>query len=167
MIAAPSCVVPLAPDFEDPPKEPNFYPYFVDSDPVRESTVSFNAASLPYPFAVVVGDQNVRDVLYYRWVADYPVFVPNTTRLVQEGPVPPSSGLAETRTLPVYMVRCESFAMGMEQHRLSLIVSDRPFLKVGSGELRYSQVATRPGPGNSISPVTYPATAGWSITCLP
>jgi hypothetical protein len=65
------------------------------------------------------------------------------------------------------MVRCEIFAMGMEQHRLALVVSDRPFLKVGSGEFRYSQVETRPGPGNSISPVTYPAMAGWSITCPP
>ncbi|MBC8132386.1 MAG: hypothetical protein H7X95_05340 [Deltaproteobacteria bacterium] len=167
------CVVPIAPDFQNPPSAPNHYPYFSNTEPIQERTVTIppGTAGGAFPFVASVGDQNLGDTLYVRWVADYPPFAPNISKVLsdsQDGvglPIPPSTPPGELRPDIPLQLRCESFAPGMQQHRLVVIVSDRPFLKAGtfSGDLRYNRVETRA----DQSPVTYPIMAGWNVICPP
>ncbi|MEP6653618.1 MAG: hypothetical protein ABJA82_09685 [Myxococcales bacterium] len=162
----------MAPDFENPPAVPNSYPYVWNTTfPVPESTVTFPTGS-GEPFRVVVGDQNLGDTLYVRWVSDYPPFAINVSKVLSEGAngtglaiVPTPKPTTELRPDILFSARCESFAPGMQQHRLVVIVADRPFLKAGTFDdgLRYNRVAAQSNPEQS--PVTNPTMAGWDVKC--
>lgn len=161
--------MPVAPEFQDPAQAPNFYPYFHNTEPFHERTVTIGAG---YPFVVSVGDQNLGDTLYVRWVSDYPPFLANASKVLSDAPDglgrpippnPPTTRQPEVRPPIEFMVQCEGFAPGMSVHRLVIIVSDRPFLKAPtfSGDLRYNRVGTRA----DDLPVTYPIMAGWNVVC--
>ncbi len=165
-----ACVLPVAPDFQDPLKAPNYYPYFQDTAPFQQRT--FSPAGQPVRVTVSVGDQNLGDTLYVRWVSDYPIYVQNSTKVLRDSidgrgmPYPPAS-TAETEIRPPfdYDVDCLNFAPGEQQHRVVIIVSDRPFLMptTFSGDLRYNLVGTRP----DGFPITYPIMTGWNVVCPP
>lgn len=168
------CVLPVAPEFQNPPNAPNFYPYVWNTEPVHESTVTLPGVGGPdFPFVAVVGDQNLSDTLYVRWVSDYPPFATNVSKVLSDAldgqglPIPPSTPQAELRQEIHFPARCDGFAPGMQQHRLVVIVSDRPFLKAGtfSGDLRYNRVAARDNADQS--PVTFPIMVGWNVICPP
>lgn len=165
------CVLPVAPDFENSPPALNYYPYISNTEPFRERTVTFPSAGAGDPFVVVVGDQNLDDTLYVRWVADYPPYATNVSKPLSEGAngtglaiVPTPKAPTELRPEIRFSAPCESFSPGMQQHRLVVIVADRPFLKAGTfdGELRYNLVAAR-----NNTPVTVPTMAGWNVICPP
>lgn len=164
------CIVPVAPEFQDPAQAPNFYPYFHNTEPFQERTVTIGAG---YPFVVSVGDQNLGDTLYVRWVSDYPPFLGNASKVLSDGPNsqgrpispnPPTTRQPEVRPPIEFMAQCEAFAPSLSPvHRLVVIVADRPFLNAPtfSGDLRYNQVGTRA----DDLPVTYPIMAGWNVVC--
>lgn len=126
-LAAPGCVLPVGPRFEDP--EQNFPPYIVDSNPPVGSIVT----ALPLVegaamFSVTLADPNLGDRLWLRWIFDFPPWGGNTRRgLFREAP-PPTDG-SEVRTRDGFQANCSwSPAPGVTQHRLMLAVSDREFL---------------------------------------
>lgn len=168
-----ACVVPVAPDFQTPVKAPNYYPYFSQTAPVQDSTYTVPTAGNSVRFLASVGDQNLGDTLYVRWVADYPLYVQGISKVLIDDTIA-STGLAFPPSTPPMEIRadipcefkCTDFAQTTQQHRLVVIVSDRPFVKAPNfGELRYNQVATRLGPDGSVSPVTNPIMAGWNVVC--
>jgi hypothetical protein len=164
------CVVPVAPDFQNPPKGLNYYPYLLNSDPVQGSTVTLSGNQW-LSFRVLVGDQNLGDTLYVRWASDYPPFAPSVSKVLVDASdgvgmaIPPPTKQTEIRPEIFYDARCENFAPNMQQHRLVVIVSDRPFVKPASfsGDLRYNLVDTRA----DKSLVTYPIMPGWNVNCPP
>ncbi len=126
LVLAPACVIPVAPQFDDP--EENFPPYIIDSRPPVGSIVT--ASEGEAEFTVTLADPNLADRLYVRWIFDYPTYQ-DVTRLA-EGPIlPPSADGTEVRD-PIRMAAScvvHNIAHGLTQHRLMLAVSDRPFVK--------------------------------------
>lgn len=125
-------MIPLAPDFEDP--ESNYPPYVFSSTPAVGEVITFNQTgnqtSTP-EITVTVADPNRGDLLYVRWIFDYPKYDDNS-RLVawDANPVPPASNGGEVREPLRFAPSCSlhNIARGPTEHRLLLVVSDRPFI---------------------------------------
>ncbi len=121
-LLASACVLPVAPEFEDPPG--NSSPFLASSNPTEGSVLSGTSPEIE----VVVGDDNHNDTLVGRWFIDYPPFDDAVTRMVSEFRLPPT-GKAE-RGKVLFAPNCveHQIATGMASHRISLSVADRPFL---------------------------------------
>ena len=118
-----ACVLPLAPEFEDPPAAQNFAPLIVDSFPVNGAVVSTPM------FRVTVDDPNVADDLYVRWIADFPPFDEDSRRLGDDVKLsPPAAGTL--RRDAVLLVDCTLHALARQTttHQIMVVVADRPFL---------------------------------------
>lgn len=120
------CVIPLAPDFEDP--EANFPPYMVSSIPASGEVVTVGNATPA--FMVTLGDPNVGDTLYVKWLFDYPKWDETYSRVGLSYPIPPSPNREVQRTSQHFQPSCadHNIARGITEHRLTLAVADRPFL---------------------------------------
>ena len=140
-----ACIIPVAPDFQDPPAAQNYTPYFVSTNPEQGTVVVANPS-----FTVVVTDPNVGDTLVYEWVTDYPPFDDAITRTVASLSIQasadgqPTSGSIGFQYLPsgkpppapnITTFTCNTIAQTIQQHRLTLIVGDRPFTPMGPGDL--------------------------------
>jgi hypothetical protein len=140
--------LPVAPDFQDPAKAPNYQPAFTFFDPQQETEVS----QLPQDFLIRLADPNPLDTLYVRWATDYPPYVQSRSRVVIDTKI--TSTATKQSVFP--LVSCENLKMGVA-HRLVVIVSDRPFVPDATGVYRFNEVE-----GNSM-----PIMAGWSIPGCP
>ncbi|HVV16666.1 MAG TPA: hypothetical protein VHH90_05620 [Polyangia bacterium] len=119
-----ACVIPVAPDFQDPLAAANSPPAIIGSEPLFNSVVSI-APSLQFRISVI--DPNVNDSLYARWVIDYPPFQPATFTIADQQFQPPATGAvhSETPTLPL---KCSSgFGAVTTPQRLAVYVADRMF----------------------------------------
>jgi hypothetical protein len=129
-----ACVIPVGPQFDDP--EDNFPPFVVSSDPaVGEifTPVKAAAADGGEPtgarfMTVTLGDHNVNDQLYLRWLLDYPD--PDGGQLVMAVRLPPSG--KPYRGPYQFAPTCPRVT---GPHRLVLSVSDRTFLDTGNGDI--------------------------------
>lgn len=119
------CVIPVAPEFENP--EVNYPPYVVYSDPA-EGTVM---AQQNVEIRVRLGDPNLGDSLFIRWIFDYPKYDEILTRLVLVNPLPTAEGGAIEREEISFTPSCilHNIARGVSQHQLTLSVADREFVK--------------------------------------
>jgi hypothetical protein len=121
------CVVPLEPAFSDP--SPNHPPYLVQAKPAVTSVVRVSTNANPMPVIEVrLGDQNLQDVLYFRWLLDDPADVADTgSRLLMESALPPSD--RETRDPLRFSPNCADHRLtDLPTPRIVLVVADRPFL---------------------------------------
>ena len=147
------CIVPIAPEFQDPPKQPNYEPSFELVMPFGETTVQ-----MPAMFSVVINDPNPQDTLHVRWAADYPAYTAARSRLlVDELTIPPGA----TRKAELRFTSddpCHGMVPGSD-HKLVIIVADRPFRDANqfTAEFRYNLVENdRPT-----------AMVGWNLTGCP
>jgi hypothetical protein len=130
-VIAPGCVIPVAPQFEDP--EENYPPFVLSSDPSEGSRISPSEV-LNRPIKVIIGDQNLGDTLFARWIYDYPGRDPNITRFGAQ------EQIARTGSIPRGAIQLQpsclmhDIARGPLQHTLTLSVSDRPFLDSEDGD---------------------------------
>lgn len=119
-----ACVVPIGPQFQDPPAAQNFAPTITDSFPPNGEIV------MTKNFRVTVSDPNLADFLHVRWIADYPPYGPNSRLLA--APDLPNSATATTplRQETSITVDCLSsnLSLGLMQHQIMVIIADRPFL---------------------------------------
>jgi hypothetical protein len=143
------CVLPIGPDFQNPPQAPNYPPSFQLFDPYQETAVS----ELPQDFYVLLQDPNPLDTLHVRWAIDYPPYVQSRSRLVVDEQTLLPTALRQV-TYP--LASCDIFKQGSE-HQLVVIVSDRPFTEIGllPGPDRYNQT-------EGDSPAIM---AGWQVNC--
>jgi hypothetical protein len=152
---SPGCIVPVAPEFQDPPKAPNYYPYFVESLPLFDTTTG-----VPQTFEVHAGDPNPADILYVRWASDYPPFTQARSRVIDQSMVRQDLPQTEIIYKAIDPMPCEKFAPGME-HKLVVIVSDRPFVPTGV-------FSTRPDRFNAVEgDATIPIMRGWIVQGCP
>ncbi len=120
-----ACVIPVAPDFQDPLTAANSPPSIIDSNQTFGSVV-FVAPSLTFTIQVV--DPNVNDTLFVRWVVDYPPFQSSTANFDYSYP-PPATGTehAESPNLPI---DCSNgFATLTTPQEFEVFVADRRFLQ--------------------------------------
>src|SRR5256885_16498538 len=126
-----ACVIPVAPQFDDP--EQNFPPFVVTSDPgVGEifTPGQDETGMATRVIVVTLGDQNLNDPLYLRWLLDYPSTDPDGGQLLIVAQLPPSGrpDRSPARFVPTCPIR------GTNTHRLVLSGSHRPLLGLGNGE---------------------------------
>jgi len=123
-----ACVLPIAPDFQDPPASENFAPIITDSSPALGSIVTAIGGVLP-TFRVTISDPNLGDDLHVRWLADYPMYSVNTRTLVNDFLVPHSTnGQPLKQDVSVTNLDCVTYNLApIAQHQLMVMVADRPF----------------------------------------
>lgn len=146
------CVLPVSPDFQNPPLAPNYPPSFDFFEPYQETDVS----QLPQDFTVLLSDPNPQDTLHVRWAIDYPPYVQSRSLLViDEQTLTPGS----LKPVSYHLDSCANFKATGAEHKVAVIVSDRPFQPVGlfSGIARYNQT-------EGMLP---PIMAGWSVSACP
>ena len=114
------CILPVSPEFQDP--EPNLSPYVVNATPAIGAVVGENEK-----IEVALADPNPGDVLFLRWVFNYPEFT-SASRFSLSEILPPSVGRGEVRTrVARIQPTCFRDFVGATDHRVILIVSDRQF----------------------------------------
>jgi hypothetical protein len=149
-----ACIVPDAPQFQDPPDPPQSVPYISSATPALGSFVPIPSGKAH--FAVQVTDPDTTVTLHYRWVFDYPPFS-STTRPIPESTMPTSvNGTPFAFDLGCLTINPASGSNSSVN--FELIVADRQFLE-------------QPPPGtdpNHILDLTDPAgghvvIASWSV----
>lgn len=120
-----ACVIPVRPEFDDP--VPNAAPFIQQANPPELATVTA-VPGQNTTFSVVVGDQDLGDTLYLRWIIDYPPYDQTITRHFEV-----TAGRAEANN-PIrgpqrFAPNCfqHSIAPGKRQHKIMLLVADREF----------------------------------------
>jgi hypothetical protein len=124
------CVIPIAPQFDDP--ETNYPPYAVSSVPMVGDIFTPGMDGEERDISTTLSDQNFNDHLYIRWLVDYPGTDASRARLVRQTQFPPS-GEAERSVIRIQPT-CASLNVGSGPHRFVMSVSDRPFLDRLNGE---------------------------------
>jgi hypothetical protein len=119
------CVVPLAPQFQDPPASQNYAPVIVAADPLIGSVIS-TTPNVPQTFTVTFDDPNVGDVLTARFLIDFPPDTTNT-RVQDDPPIVPGSGnqLSVAHITPNCLLNALAKTAS---HQIMVVISDRGFL---------------------------------------
>jgi hypothetical protein len=131
-VSAGGCVIPVAPQFDDP--ETNYPPYLVSSTPGEGDTLTLISADQPRDLSVTLSDQNLNDALYVRWLVDYPK---SEGRLIREyNYPPPATNRMADRSQLRYQFTCANLGVspGIGPHTLVMAVADRPYLDEFSGQ---------------------------------
>jgi hypothetical protein len=126
LLALSGCVVPIGPEWSNP--QSNYPPTIHSANPPIGYQLGGDAdgGGSPESVEVVLADQNTADILYVRWIIDYPPFDENSRvalALAQPG------GSQILRPSVRYEPNCndDSISHDFLNHRLLLAVTDRPF----------------------------------------
>jgi hypothetical protein len=150
----PACVVPLAPDFVDPPAAQNLPPQILPGSPL------FGAETTISTFQVTVTDPNGGDDLFVRWYSDYPPVSSMTRALFAPTTTIPHRPDGVQQFTPIEMiVDCvrDFIPRGITRHQIAVMVGDADFagepmdltlLKNGSHAVTNSWVLDRQCPGD-------------------
>jgi len=129
LLSMSACVLPIAPEFQDPPASENYAPVFIDTNPQAGQIVT---ASPVAKFTVVVEDPNVGDDLQVRWIADYPP-ITDSTSVMATTPVPHAAGATVSSHEVSIEPNCALHHLArIPSHQIAVIVADRPFLDPGT-----------------------------------
>jgi hypothetical protein len=133
-------VLPIGPEFEP---ERNLSPFLIRAEPPIASIIT----DPDQVFQVLVEDPNRLDDLHVRWLIDYPPFSENLTRTGLAIPVGARGPDVPNQHALAFKPECVNLiSPALTQHRLLLVISDRPFIEdtVGQGDERILD-QTRPG----------------------
>jgi hypothetical protein len=120
-----ACVLPIAPEFQDPPASENYAPVFLNTDPPAGSVVSATPSTVPM-FNLLIQDPNVNDDLEVRWIVDYPPITAATSVMVTI-PVPHTT-TGQLPEVPPFQPNCVLHHIGPgKTHQLYVVVADRKF----------------------------------------
>jgi hypothetical protein len=129
--STPACVVPVSPEFQDPPGTLNAAPEISNPKPfpgpvagTTEQTFSFN-----------VSDPNGGSPLYMRWLSDFVPFSGIASRKIipMMVTVSPSADGSIKNVLIEQKVQCSDvYGEQTSTHQIIAAVSDRPYLDDGS-----------------------------------
>lgn len=125
-----ACIIPVAPEFQDPVGSPNLPPELSLDMPTFGSIVSLPDPHQGKTFSFQAVDPNTSQSLSARWLVEYPPFVSGLSRVVQTDTPrqQPNNGSALPFSLPA---SCDlgTFAPGASNvHQLQVLVSDAKFL---------------------------------------
>ncbi len=123
-----ACVIPAAPDFQDPVSSPNVAPWLHDPSPAFGQVVSVPATEANaegYPISVSVTELNVGDVLRARWIINYPLYQGANTFVLTESTL---TRLSPTEAHAEFAVKCGGgWTSSPAPQQLELVVADGPF----------------------------------------
>jgi hypothetical protein len=124
-----ACVLPIAPDFQDPLSSPNYSPFIISSSPQAGSIVT-GMPTTTTTFRVTVSDPNVGDDLHVRWLADYPPLSAANTRLLVSDSVISHSADGQPIVQDVSVaIGCRQSVLSpqLTQHQVTVLVADRAY----------------------------------------
>jgi hypothetical protein len=87
LLAMSACVLPIAPEFQDPPAAANYAPFFQFVDPPLGTRVTA-APDKVTTFTLQISDPNLGDNLHVRFISDFPPFTSNTRVLEPDLTIP-------------------------------------------------------------------------------
>jgi hypothetical protein len=152
-----SCVIPIEPEFSNP--SVNHPPYVSSSSPGSGTILTFPVdATAPPSIEVRLADQNVRDVLYVRWLVNYSPAQEQTTHPPLEM-ILPSTGRPE-RTAIRFSPSCldDRMKASGSTHRIVMAVSDRPFVAFENADPLH--------PWDSIAPEAFLLEMSWGLEMM-
>jgi hypothetical protein len=121
-----ACIIPVGPEFQDPPGVPDSPPFLWMESPDEGTTLVSATAT----FSVTPGDYNLGDTIFVKWITDFPPFVPNNvTREQTTDPLPPSADGSPIRRAAKFMPTCFKVFTNPNSstHRITAAISDREF----------------------------------------
>jgi len=123
----PACIIPVGPDWGNPPGEPNLPPRFEVTKPVSGSHIG---AAGVQTFTITVSDPNVREPLFLKWLEEFPPFTVETHEIAAMNPMVPPSATGEAMRAPIpEMFDCGKLANNTKtEHLITAVVADRPFV---------------------------------------
>jgi hypothetical protein len=127
LLAISGCVVPIGPEWTDP--QVNSPPTISLANPPIDSILDFSVSgNAPLGVEVVLADQNTQDILYLRWIVDYPPNGDVPARVALKQILP--GGAQPQRPSVRFAPNCSDIASSLDTptHRLLLAASDRPFM---------------------------------------
>jgi hypothetical protein len=132
-----SCIIPVGPEFQDPPQGPDIPPYIHDVTPASIGSVYtvLDPTGQGKQFTAFVLEATVGDFVYYRWVFDYPPYTSGTTVFGNDGMISPRTDGQPIDQQLLQQVNCGrviSIGSSSPNHQLDLIVANRPFLPMDS-----------------------------------
>jgi hypothetical protein len=121
------CIIPVAPDFQDPVGSPNYAPVLsLDMPPFGSFTQLPAPAGGPFSFDAL--DPNAGDHLYVNWVVDRYM----TPSLIQRSEAAPSTNPSMNPTPAMFSLQVSCLQLlamtAASIHTLEAIVSDRAFV---------------------------------------
>lgn len=130
----PACIIPVAPDFQDPVSFPQVAPWIHDPSPYDfGQVVSVTNTKEGVTFSVQVTDLNASDELHARWIVNPPGLQNNPT-LETVTLTPPDSDTVTNRPLPTVGVVETQIICGSNTwksnplpQQLELVVADGKF----------------------------------------
>ncbi|HEY7374097.1 MAG TPA: hypothetical protein VIF57_18190 [Polyangia bacterium] len=111
-----ACIIPVGPEFQDPPGAPNSSPEILDPDPLWGAEVTGMAPD-GKTFKFAVTDPN-NEELYLRWIVD--------GRTV---PGPGMASPADFGTPLTKQVTCTDVDVRLSRHAITAVVADRTFFE--------------------------------------
>jgi hypothetical protein len=146
MLLLAGCILPISPQFEDSPADPNFAPELVTARPAQGSIVTILPSS-PQTFEITVKDPNPGDTLFVRWISDYPPYsVSSGIYGADVMLAPPTNGQPRTASVDV---ACLSSLSRDRLHPLTVLVADRKFPN-DSSATREAQLTAIPDDARKI-----------------
>jgi hypothetical protein len=118
-----ACIIPVAPDFQDPQSRPDSPPKLTNFMPEFGLTTSVPASGAP--FSVSASDPDPGTTFYIRWVVDYPPYTATTNPLPPVELPAPAEGeppLTIGQPIDCTYIRDPSTST----HSVELIVADVP-----------------------------------------
>jgi hypothetical protein len=114
-----ACIIPIGPEFQDPPGAPNAPPQILDPDPTWGAEVAATTAALK-TFQFNVTDANAADVLYIKWIVEGFAVRSDTSMLT-----PDNRGMRLTK-----LVTCNDIInKALSRHPVMAVVADRKFIE--------------------------------------
>jgi hypothetical protein len=148
-----ACIIPVAPNFQDPPTVPNSPPYLTSITPTYNEVVTFSPPSTT--FSATVQDLNLNATIFYRWLGDYPPNTPGVTwSNLNPTPISPRlDGLPISQLLSQDLT-CDLVHAVSGTHQIELVVADREFVDSSTAGLtpsnQYDTLKDPDGTGHII-----------------
>jgi hypothetical protein len=140
-----ACVLPVAPEFQDPPTTSNYAPYF-QAPPIPDLGSEVTTPS----FEVLVTDPNIGDDLYARWIVDYPPYSDNTRSFTQPKVAHRTDGLPLSQDF-LFTPNCVDNSLAkLARHQIMLVVADRDFSKQMPGSVQAVDLTRIPVEGRKV-----------------
>ena len=122
-----ACIIPVAPDFQDPPTQPDAPPTISNLNPPHFGLVFSITDS--FDFTASVSDPDPGTTLSIRWTVDYPPYTANTwiNNGMPVSPLAPNEPIVSRRVGQT--IDCTSiYDRSTSAHRLQLMVTDGEFV---------------------------------------
>jgi hypothetical protein len=122
----PACIIPVGPEWQDPPGEANLAPQIIDWDPFigTEYAPSMDTAK----FSITVTDPN-DDKLFFKWIANYSE--PGLRRILNARPDVPPTGNGSPQPAIEETFDCNDLNRLPSRNSILVVVADRPFIDAG------------------------------------